>query len=354
MSQKANYFKLGLFVVGAIAAGIIVLIMIGSGRLLRPRVTMETYFNESVQGLDIGSKMKYRGVVIGEVSRISFTYTKYEQNKPMGERKRYVLVEAQLEPRLVGGKAAADIGRPESSAIEVEKGLRVRLAPQGITGTSYLEVDYVDPPPPVLPIDWAPDNIYIPSAPSTFSSLLNAANDIMERLRHLDLDVTLSKMNDLLDTTRKQIAALDTARLQNRMEQTLGKLDNTLDGLQAKKLSDEAQGLIADLRKSNAELQATLGSPAFKKLPEDADAALARIRDLAGDPKLAQSIAHLESTLSRLDRIFGTGQADLASTIENLRQISDNLRDLTEDAKRYPANVIFGSPPPPSTLEHVK
>ena len=74
---------------------------------------METYFNESVQGLDIGSKMKYRGVVIGEVTRISFTYVKYEQDKPMTQRKRYVMVEAQLEPRLVGGRAANDIASPE-------------------------------------------------------------------------------------------------------------------------------------------------------------------------------------------------------------------------------------------------
>ena len=71
MSQRANYFKLGLFVIGAIAAGIIVLIIIGTGRFLQKRVTIETYFNESVQGLDIGSKMKYRGVDVGQVTRIS-------------------------------------------------------------------------------------------------------------------------------------------------------------------------------------------------------------------------------------------------------------------------------------------
>ena len=105
MSQKANYFKLGLFVIGAVLAGVAVLLIIGTGRWLKPRAVMETYFNESVQGLDIGSKMKYRGVVIGEVTRISFTYVKYEQDKPMTERKRYVMVEAQLEPRLVGGRA---------------------------------------------------------------------------------------------------------------------------------------------------------------------------------------------------------------------------------------------------------
>src|SRR5437870_2941619 len=230
MSQRANYFKLGLFVIGAIAAGIIVLLIIGTGRFLQKRVTVETYFNESVQGLDIGSKMKYRGVDVGQVTRISFTYVKYEQDKPMGDRKRYVLVEAQIQPRLVGGRAANDIASAESTAIEVEKGLRIKLAPQGITGTSYLEVDYVDPGT----------------------------------------------------------------------------------------------------------------NPSFKKLPDTADQALQKVRDLVADPKLAASITHMERTLSRLDRIFGGGEADLATTIENLRQISDNLRDLTEDAKRYPSGVIFG------------
>ena len=76
MSQRANYFKLGLFVIGAIAAGILVLVIIGSGRWFERKVIIETYFKESVQGLDIGSKLKYRGVTIGEVTRITFTYTR--------------------------------------------------------------------------------------------------------------------------------------------------------------------------------------------------------------------------------------------------------------------------------------
>ena len=53
-----------------------------------------------MQGLDIGSKLKYRGVVVGEVTRIGFTYNKYQLDLPMAERARYVLVEAQIEPRL--------------------------------------------------------------------------------------------------------------------------------------------------------------------------------------------------------------------------------------------------------------
>jgi ABC-type transporter Mla subunit MlaD len=347
MSQRANYFKLGLFVIGAIVAGIAVLLIIGTGRWFTPRVKMETYFNESVQGLDIGSKMKYRGVVIGEVTRISFTYTKYEADKPMGERKRYVLVEAQIEPRLVGGKASTDIASPETTGLEVERGLRVRLAPQGITGTNYLEVDYIDPSTPVLPIDWVPEFIYIPSAPSTVTQLVNSASEVLDRLHKLDIETTVANLNKLLATANDRIAALDTGRFQQRAEQTLGKLDSTLDQLQAKKLSDEAQGLIAELRQTNTELKATLASPQFKQLPQDASNALQAMRTVVSDPKIAQSVAHMERTLGRLDRLFGGREQDLGATLENLRQITDNLRDLTEDAKRYPSNVIFGPPPRP-------
>ena len=348
MSQKANYFKLGLFVIGAIAAGVIVLVIIGTGRFLQKRVTIESYFNESVQGLDIGSKLKYRGVEVGQVTRISFTYVKYEQDKPMGDRKRYVLVEAQIQPRLVGGKAANDIASAESTALEVEKGLRIKLAPQGITGTSYLEVDYVDPAnnPPV-PIDWTPENIYIPSAPSTVGQLVNSASEVMERLHRLDVEGVINNLNKLLTTANDRVAALDTKSLQQRTERTLAKLESTLNEIAAKKLSDETIALLAELRQSNRDLQATLSSPTFKKLPETADAALRKVRDLVGDPRIGSSIAHMERTLSRLDRIFGGGEADLTTTIENLRRISDNLRDLTEDAKRYPSNVIFGAPPRP-------
>jgi len=106
-------------------------------------------------------------------------------------------------------------------------------------------------------------------------------------------------------------------------------------------------GLIAELRQTNGELKTFLANPSFRKLPDDTSAALASVRQLVGDPRLPQSIAHLERTLARLDRIFGAGEADLSTTFDNLRQITDNLRDLSEDAKRYPSNLLFGAPPQP-------
>ena len=348
MSQRANYFKLGLFVIGAIAAGILVLVIIGSGRWFERKVIIETYFKESVQGLDLGSKLKYRGVTIGEVTRITFTYTRYQLDLPITQRERYVMVEAQVQPRLLGGRAAAgDMTQAENAALEVEKGLRLRLAQQGITGLAYLEMDYVEPPPAVLPISWPPDNVYIPSAPSTFTAVVNAAQDIMEKLHRIDFDATIARIDKLLDTTNDRIAAVDVRKLQQRADTTLAKLDNTLDQLQAKKLSGEASALLTELRQSNAELKKTLGNPALQKIPDDAAAAVQRMKELIADPKLQRTIASMDRIMGRFDRIFGSTDTDLATSIENLRQITDNLRDLTEETKRYPASVIFGGPPAP-------
>ncbi len=348
MSLKANYFKLGLFVIGAIVAGAVVLVVIGSGRWFQPKLTIETYFNESVQGLDIGSKLKYRGVVIGEVKSIGFTYNWYQQDRPMEQRARYVLVEAQIQPKLLGGRAGAgDLTEQKRVDLEIEKGLRIRLAPQGITGTSYLEIDYVDPPPPVLPIDWVPGNIYIPSAPSTVTTVVNSLVETLQRLHNLDIEQTIANFNRLMVTTNARIDAIDTKQISQRTVTALAKFEATLDSVAAKKLSDEAVALLVELRASNVELRKTLANPALQKLPDDAAAAIARIRVIVDDPNLPKTISHLSRTLARFDRILGAGEADLAVTIENLRQITDNLRDLTEDAKRYPANVIFGGPPRP-------
>ncbi|HZQ63309.1 MAG TPA: MlaD family protein [Casimicrobiaceae bacterium] len=345
---KANYFKLGLFVIGAVIAGIVVILVIGSGRWLQPRFTIETYFNESVQGLDIGSKVKYRGVVIGEVTRITFTYVRYELDKPISERMRYVLVEAQVQPRLVGGRAVGDITRPENASLEVERGLRIRLAPQGITGTNYLEMDYVEPIPPPLPIDWVPENTYIPSAPSTVTQFVTAASEIIDRLHRLDVEGTIQNLNRLLVSLNDRVNDINTKGLTERAARVLDRADATIAGLQTRKLSEEATALVTELRATNNELRQTLANPAWQKLPEDASAAIARVRDIVDDPNLPRTLSSMSRTLGRLDRILGGGEADLTTTIQNLRQITDNLRDLTEEAKRYPAGVLFGQPPRPT------
>ena len=349
MSAQAHNVKLGLFVIGAIAAGVLLLLIIGSGRWFQSKTVIETYFNESVQGLDLGSKVKYRGVSVGEVTRIGFTYNKYEQDKPMGERKRYVLVELTILGRLIGNRAGGEITRAEQVHMEIEKGLRIRLAPQGITGTNYLEVDYVVPKTNAeLPISWEPANLYIPSAQSTFTQFVAAAGDIAEKLQKLDLDGTLQRLNRLLDNTNRRVEAVDAGKISDSTNRVLAKLDTKLDQLHVDQLNRESTALLAELRQTNQKLGTILDDPGWKKIPGDASAAVAQARKLLEDPNLAKAIAHLESTLTRLDRMAGGTESDLRKTLDNVRQITENLRDLTEDAKQNPSRLIRGAPPAPA------
>jgi phospholipid/cholesterol/gamma-HCH transport system substrate-binding protein len=348
MSAQAHNVKLGLFVIGAIVAGVVLLLIVGSGRWFQTKTVVETYFNESVQGLDVGSRVKYRGVNVGEVTRIGFTYNKYEQDKPMAERKRYVLVEATILGRLIGSRAGGEITRPEQVSMEIERGLRIRLAPQGITGTNYLEIDYVDPKTnPELPISWEPANLYIPSTTSTFTQFLSAAGDIVEKLQKLDLEATLRRLDTLLDTTNRKVDAVDTGKISDTAGRVLGKLDTKLDQLHVDQLNKESTALLAEVRETNRKLGGILDDPAWKKLPSDAGAAAAQMRKLVEDPNLSRAISHLESTLTRLDRMAGGTESDLRRTLDNLRQITENLRDLTEEAKQNPSRLIRGAPPAP-------
>ena len=198
----------------------------------------------------------------------------------MAQRKRYVLVEAQLEPRLVGGTRRRATSRARrSTKIEVERGLRVRLAPQGITGTNYLELDYVDPlPTPVLPIDWVPDNIYIPSAPSTVTHVRQRGHRRSSTgCIELDIEATLANLNKLLATANDRVARPSTPKAPaSRSAPTARSPRSSRRSTpsQAKKLSDEARRAHRRAaRRPTPSSRRSLANPALQKLPDDTSAA---------------------------------------------------------------------------------
>ncbi|MFM9885734.1 MAG: MlaD family protein [Burkholderiales bacterium] len=371
MSTSIRHFKLGLFVLGAAIVFIAIVLIVGSGSFGRARVKMETYFNESVQGLDIGSKVKYRGVSVGEVTRITFSSTRYEQDKPPTERKQYVLVETALDPQIVSLRLGSVSDQDKIFKQQIERGLRVRLNPQGITGTSYLEIDFLDPAANrPLAIDWIPEHLYVPSAPSTVKQFVDAASDLLNELRHIDLAnmglvlrETISQINRLATTANTRLEKLpvdqlarDATALINEIRGSNTRLSNAVTAFPAEAIGRDFSALMVELRESNQRLGRALSDPQLAKLPEQAsamiettNAAFGRMRAVLDNPDLGRTLTQLQRSVGRLERVLVGREGDIATTLENLRIISDNLRDATENAKNYPSQIILGEPPAAAT-----
>jgi ABC-type transporter Mla subunit MlaD len=69
VATEAHKFEVGVFVIVTTVVAIAGAIWLGASRFFEKTEPYVTYFSESVQGLDPGSAVKYRGVPGGHVSR---------------------------------------------------------------------------------------------------------------------------------------------------------------------------------------------------------------------------------------------------------------------------------------------
>ena len=345
--EKASYFKIGVFIIVGTIIGVIGVVALGVGTIFQKKVLVETYIDESVQGLDVGSSVKFRGVQVGKVETISLTSVEY------ATKRRYVLVRIGLAPQVF----LADAGSP-SFVTEVDKGLRVRLASQGVTGAAYIEADYQDPARnPPLEIDWHPRYPYVPSTRSR-----------------------ITQLSESLEKILRSVESVDVGRLVDGLEKSLATITKVAEGANLEKIGGQANAFLTEVRVTNRQLKELIGSNEVKSALKDSAATASGARQiieraqgpvnqmLTDLPRAAESLermvkrldsvsaelpdtsAQLRQTLQRLNRLIATQQQGIAATVENLQAISNDMKELTENSRKYPSQVLFGAPPTPSKV----
>lgn len=231
MSAPTNRWKLGAFVVVALLVGLALATALTARSLQTVTVTYQSFFDEAVTGLEVGSPVSFRGVKVGTVSAIEVAPDRrhVELSYSLG-------VDVLKRLGLVGSTAG------KATRLSVPPELRVQIASTGLTGTKYLQIDFFDTrgvPPPVLPFP-VPRN-HIPAIPSTMKNLEEALVRAIDQLPDLvrDLGSVVARTNALLDEVGERrlasraAATLDGANLaMARMERVLARLDRD-DGLLA-------------------------------------------------------------------------------------------------------------------------
>jgi paraquat-inducible protein B len=307
VSDDGRYVRVGAFVFGGIAMIVIAVLVFGGGRFFERPIVAETVFDESVQGVEVGSPVKLRGVKIGTVSYIGLVADNYSlEGSPNAiEEGNRVLVRMDISRR---GEVERSYAEQVENVKELAaKGLRLRITPLGVTGTSFIQADYLDPAKnPPMAISFQPEHIYIPSAPSTIAQLTSGAERLVSRIDKLDVESLLTNFDTLLVT-------LNTA---------IGKAD--VEG--ARKSVGE---LLAELKGTSADLRTSLNQADVDGLSRDA----------------RKSLDQLSATLLKLQRVVDSSDDDLAMLLDNMRVASENLREASETVRAYPSYLFFGSPP---------
>jgi phospholipid/cholesterol/gamma-HCH transport system substrate-binding protein len=305
MAVRSSKFLIGLFVMTGLMIGVIIIIWVGAADLFMKGSTYVTYFDESVQGLQSDSAVKYRGVEIGKVESIKVAPD-------------YRLVEVVMKINLSG---------------DLQRQTVAQLKTTGITGIVFIELDRIKRGEVVdfQAVNFKNPYPIIPSRRSDISRILSDVDKIMQNVK----DIDFKGISDQLKNTTKSI---ETFLAGNRMNNIMGHLESSSFNLD--KSISKMDKIMNDGGKVDGILKETIDTL------YDARQLINRARQEVESLKLAEKSVKTGEILDTIDKRTKAISIDLQDTSENLRVTSKNLQTLSESLNKTPSELIFSQPPP--------
>lgn len=331
MEGRTASLRVGLLLLAGIALLLALLWFLRGGNI-NSGTLFVSYFSESVQGLEAGSRVQYRGVTVGRVTDIGVVSAIHGTERQDVHDPMYRQVYARY---LVD---TSRIGHFPSIPDAVAQGLRARLNSQFITGLAYIELDFVDPKQyPAPPLPWQPTAEYVPSIPSAFAQVQNAGQQLLAQLDKVDVAQLVTSVSDLATNLNNELASGD-------LHDTLVAAQDLLTSANTAVKGADLPGLSADLKSSVNQLNALMANPQLKELLSNGALATDRLAQLTG--RMSTLIGSLESTVRQVTAGTSQLQAGLGPMVRNMQAASENLRELTSSLRQYPGQVLSGPPPP--------
>ncbi|MGV8057901.1 MAG: MlaD family protein [Smithellaceae bacterium] len=308
MSGRSSKFLIGLFVVTGLLIGAVVIIWVSASDFLMKGSTYVSYFDESVQGLQTDSAVKYRGVEIGKVDSIKVAPD-------------YRLIEVVMKINLSG---------------DLQKQTFAQLKTAGITGIVFIELDSVkagevlDTPT----FQFKPSHPVIPSRRSEISRFLADTDKIMQNIKGIDFQGIAGQLKNTTKAIETFLAGDRINRIMGNLESMSANLDKSV--VRINKIINE--GKIEGVLKETADALA------------DARKLIERTRQKIETLNFEGQTAKTGAILDTVDKKTKSITLDLQDTAENLRTTSENLQKLSESLNSNPSELIFDRPAPPRKL----
>lgn len=302
MTRRYSRFLLGLFVTFGLLLGIVLIIWLGAARYFEKGELFAAYFDESVQGLQVDSSVKYRGVEVGRVISI-------------GVAPDHKLVEVVMKLRL---------------KVEDKEKIAAQLKTAGITGIVFIELDRLEGGEKVTgrSLTFAPPYPVIVTRPSDIKQIMQGVAEIYNKIKAVDFEGLTEEFKQAAQGInaffRNEKLTRAIAHLENtshNLEETTKKIDTLMAQGKANRLLDEATNTLAEAKELIQQMQRELKALNLAQKGEKAD--------------------RMVENLDRQGRRLG---AQMEGLLRALEQTSNQMRFLLERLEDNPSDIIFGQP----------
>ena len=338
MSRRASATTIGLFVIGALVLAVFGVSVFASQSLFRTQTTFISSFDESVNGLDVGAPVKFKGVPIGQVSEILVRLDLAEETFQVP-----VLYEIDLAPLTNMKGQAVDLSNRRVLQQQIDEGLRAQLQMESLlTGKLYVELTFVDEVEPAAITDTFTPYPEIPAVLSPMGRLGEEASGLVSNLSRFDVNTINENLIELLVKANTKIEDLDMAAINDSLLLAVTSVRQLAEAPEIRRAMDDVPRIAARLDTTLADVQR-----------------LARSLNDAVQPttqSLSATTEEMVATLNELQRTMTDTRAMMSTdsgigyrmddALTNLSEAAEALRVLAVSLERDPSMFIRGKEQP--------
>ncbi len=332
MASLKTKFAVGLFVLMGAVIVAAAFIWLGMSRYLEEGKYYVAYFDESVQGLNNDSAVKYRGVSIGRVESIGVAP---DEN----------LIEVVLRIE---------------SGMTLTNNMAAKLKSVGITGIVFIEIDRkkedaLDRGPQIR---FPAKHPIVATEPSEMKLFVAGINDLMDQFKQMNVGGLAEKMRTILDRINTTIEDAQIKNISTDIRLSLQKIEAILDTRKWDKVLASVNSATTSFKAFSDKSDQAVSD--FEKVAVNLNGLLSENR-----LKIGQLVNSLNQTIRDADTFFAEGkdfledgehkisnlEPLLALTLSNLESASASLTGLVELLSEQPSKLIFSTPPPAKLIE---
>jgi paraquat-inducible protein B len=324
MSKQANKKAIGAFVVVALALALVAIVVFGSGKFFAETSQYVAFFQGSVKGLKVGAPVVFRGVKIGEVTKMMIYAHHGDQSYDIP-----VILEIEQDNFESIGPEIKD----EKQYLQelIKKGLRARLQLQSIvTGQLMINIDFYPNSPVNLvgtdKIAIARGLMEVPTIPTPIQELEKTLEEI--------------PLGEIVKSVTKSLEAIETLLTSEELTKSLGHFKQSMQEIRdlARHVDEKIDPLAAELDQTLKDAQTLL-----RKVNSHVDPLAVSIQNTVADARPA--VNEVERAFANLADLTAKGSEErkqLDRTLKEFQAAARSIRLWAEYLERHPEALIRG------------